>query len=190
MIEARTRWVSGSRRLFATAAALSTFSLGSAALNRIETAGWFLRVSVAALLVAGLHWCYQRLPADGRAALLSRRFLKNSAIVSLVAATLFSTFYWFVGWMPLDLDLPLGVHAAIARLDFIPSLFSVLLPSGWRSGLHQYFRGGITYCFPGPFWWETMRWMRAAIPGYYLTFMAASFGFRIVTFALTRRRGD
>lgn len=58
------------------------------------------------------------------------------------------------------------------KVDFVPALFAQLLPTSWESGFHQYFRGG-TYCFPGPYWWESVRYLRAAIPGYFVAFFVA-----------------
>ncbi|HEY0143858.1 MAG TPA: hypothetical protein VGF48_23425 [Thermoanaerobaculia bacterium] len=66
------------------------------------------------------------------------------------------------------------------KADFVPALFAQLLPTSWESGFHQYFRGSWTYCFPGPYWWESMRYLRAAIPGYFVTFFMISLLVRLV----------
>lgn len=175
--------------MLAIAATLALASLTSAAMNHLEASGWFFLGTAGVLLIAGIHRTYRHLPVDRKNALLSQRFVRRSAPVALLAAILVSYFYWFFWWTPLD--LPQAAYRMMApwlpKLDFIPSLFSLLLPGGWRSGFHQYFRGGVTYCFPGPLWWEAMRWFRVAIPGYFTSFMLTSLAVRFVWFAVARR---
>lgn len=69
-------------------------------------------------------------------------------------------------WTP---DMVLRV---LPKLDFIPSVFALFLPIEWQSGVHRYFNR-ITYCFPGSYWWETMRYLRTAIPAYTITIFIA-----------------
>jgi hypothetical protein len=189
MRSVRIDWTWSDHRFLAIAVLLALASLTSAAMNRLQAAGWLLVAMAGALLLAGVLRTYRHLPADRKGALLSPRFVRRSALAALLAAILVSSFYWFFWFLPLG--LPRSVYPLMmplfSKLDFIPAVFSLLLPVGWRSGLHQYFRGGLTYCFPGPFWWEAMRWFRVAIPGYFTFFMAVSIGVRFVRFAVGRR---
>jgi hypothetical protein len=176
-------------RFVAIAAVFALACLASAAMNRLEAAGWLFLVMAGALVLAGVQRTYRNLPADRKGALLSQVFVRRSAVAALLAAILVSSFYWFFGWLPLDLPRSVYVFMApwFSKLDFIPAVFSLLLPVGWRSGFHQYFRDGLTYCFPGAFGWEAMRWFRVAIPGYFTVFMAVLIGVRFVRFAVGRR---
>jgi hypothetical protein len=105
--------------------------------------------------------------------------LLRTALVSFAAATAVSCVYWFLCWRPLD--VPFELQQFLTRhwrkADFIPSLFSLLLPLEWRSGLHLYFRE-ITYCFPGPPGRESMRYLRTAIPAYTVVFFTTGVGIR------------
>jgi hypothetical protein len=133
-------------------------------------------------------WSYRHLPADDREAVFSRVFVRNAAIGSLAGATLLMCTYWFGGWK-IRVPLPTIVLRNFAKLDFVPSLFSLLLPIELRSGFHQYVRSG-TYCFPGPFWWESMRYLRTAIPAYAILFFLLACSARVVAANLrsVRRR--
>jgi hypothetical protein len=189
MRDLRIGWTWRAHRLVAISGLLALASLISAAMNRIEVSGWFFLAMAGVLLLASVRRSYRQLPDDRKSALLSKTFVRRSALAALLAAILISSFYWFFGWIPLD--LPRSAYRMMApwfsKLDFIPSLFSLLLPDGWRSGFHRYFSGGMTYCFPGPFWWEAMRWFRVAIPGYFTFFMVALLAVRFIRFAVARR---
>lgn len=168
----------------------ATLALLCAALNSIALAGLFLVAAIAALLLHLLQIAYRRLPEADRAALLSRRAVRSTAVISLLAAIGVSCVYWYAMWLPLDrqaspMVLMLSHHWQ--KLDFIPALFAQLLPSSLRSPFHQYVGDNMTYCFPGPYWWESMRFLRAAIPGYFVAFFAAILAGRLGA-ALVRRR--
>lgn len=111
------------------------------------------------------------------------RAIRRTTIVSLVLAVVISCLYWFAPWwMPVDhlkrpTDSFLLTHWRL--IDFVPSLFAQLLPASWRSGFHRYFRDDGTYCFPGPFWRESMRYLLAAIPGYFLAFTSIALLLRL-----------
>lgn len=184
----QVQWSWKDHKLLVLAGMLGVVALVFAALNLLVPTGWTIVSALVVMGAAAVLKLYERLPENRRAALLSRRFLRRSATFSLLGATGLSCFYW-LGWL-VPLDLPQSVFdvlvVVIPKLDYVPSLFSLMLPADWRSGFHQWFRGG-TYCFPGPFWWETMRYLRAAIPGYFLVFMGAALAFRFVrSFVQTR----
>lgn len=151
-----------------TALLFAAFNAISLAYGAVVTAALFVGVGVVAA-------AYRALPASDREHLLSRKVVRSTAIASLLLAIGVSCMYWYAGWMLLD-SIPLSIQELMVlhwgKLDFIPSSFSLLLPMGWRSGFHRYFNG-LTYCFPGEHWWESMRYLRAAIPGYAVTFFLA-----------------
>jgi hypothetical protein len=134
----------------------------------IGAAGWIL-IGIAAVL-------YRSLPTREQHRPLSRELVKSTAITALLLAIGIRCAYWYGGWFWYD-DLPAEVQQFMVRhwrkLDLVPSLFSRLLPITWQSGFHQYFDDGMTYCFPGAYWWESMRYLRAAIPGYAVSFFFA-----------------
>ena len=145
-----------------------------AALDLLVPAAWAAVVAAALLVLAGITALYRALPEDGRELVLSRRAVRSSATAALLLGVIVSCGFWYSSWVPFD-SMPAGVQklmlAVWPPLDLIPSTFSLALPGGWRSGFHQYFND-VTYCFPGPFWWESMRYLRAAIPAYAVTFFA------------------
>jgi hypothetical protein len=106
---------------------------------------------------------------------------------SVVCAAALASLYWYVGWK-VDLKLPPFVMTIYGKLDFIPAVFSLLLPELWRSHFHLYFRSTITYCFPGPFWWESMVYLRTAIAAYAVTFFVAACSVRLALFGARARR--
>jgi hypothetical protein len=165
-----TRTITPQFVLTGLSAGAALMALAAAAANLIETAAQLLTVAFWIAVLAAL------VALDLKLHILSRREIRNAFLVSFAAAVPVSCAYWYATWwMPLD-ALPDAVAQQLVqhwhKLDLIPALFSLLLPSGWRSGLHQYFRSG-TYCFPGPFWWESMRYLRTAIAGYTLAFFLA-----------------
>jgi len=166
---------------YAAAGAAVTALLG-AALNLLEFAAYLLVGSIACFTLRLLLFLYIRLPDADRNKVVSRQVIRRTVAVSSVLAVAVSCAYWYgTWWLPLD-DMPPEMLQLLARhwrkADFVPALFAQLLPTSWESGFHQYFRGGWTYCFPGPYWWESMRYLRAAIPGYFVAFF--------VTFLLVR----
>lgn len=137
----------------------------------------------AAVFVAGIAAAFYRsLPSEDRAALLTRRAVRRSAFWSVSIAIAVSCTYWYAGWYTPAL-VPRFLYPYWRVADWIPSAFSLLLPGNWRSGFHQYFSYG-TYCFPGEPWWESMRYLRAAIPAYGLTSFIALLGVRMAIAAL------
>jgi hypothetical protein len=157
----------------AIAAGLASASLFAAlllaAFNAIALAGNALVVAAVFVVVGIVAATYRALPADDQTHLLSRKVMKSTAITSLLLAIGVSCVYWYAGWMVFSPELLPIIAPHWAKLDFIPSVFSLLLPAGWQSGFHRYFND-MTYCFPGPYWWESMRYLRTAIPGYGVTF--------------------
>jgi hypothetical protein len=150
---------------------------------------------VAALALAaagGVREAYDRLPRNGRQFVLSQSVVIRNVVLSVVLAIATSCTYWFIGWLPLRWN-PDVVLWLWPKLDFIPSAFSLLLPVEWQSGFHRYFNN-ITYCFPGPYGWETMRYLRTAILGYSLTIFIVvtltRLGFAAVHFGLQKARHD
>lgn len=94
---------------------------------------------------------------------LSAHWLRATA--TILIATALSGFYWSMLVTPASM-LNESTWSAIRYLDFLPAAFArFVLPTGWMSGLHSFFWQG-TYCFPGPIWWETMRYYRAGVPAY------------------------
>ena len=153
------------------AAATAFIALLAAACNLIALAIYFAVALCGCLIVRALLLAYRQLPEHDQNALLSRRALRRTAGASILLAAGISCFYWYAAWW-LRLDqLPPEVRRFLVahwrKLDFVPAVFSQLLPVSWQSGFHQYFND-MTYCFPGPYWWESMRYLRAAIPGYSL----------------------
>ena len=92
----------------------------------------------------------------------------RTAAISILAAIVISCASWFMGLLPL-VRIPAAGLWLWRTLDIVPSAFALVLPVEWRSGFHQYFNG-MTYCFPGTYWWETTRYLRTAIPAYALAF--------------------
>jgi hypothetical protein len=107
------------------------------------------------------------------------------AIVSIALATTVSCTFWFGGW---KLNIPVPPRYLV-KLDFVPAAFSLVLPFAWRSGFHFYFRD-ITYCFPGPFWWESLRYLQTAIPAYFVTFFVMILLTQLLSLCLQRRAGN
>lgn len=112
------------------------------------------------------------------------RSLRRAAIVSFVLATIVSCVFFFGGWLQWFASWPSFVVDHWPKLDLVPSAFSLLLPGAWRSGLHLYFQSG-TYCFPGSMWWESMRYLRTAIPAYSIVFLLVILLVRRTTVKLT-----
>jgi hypothetical protein len=180
------------RTFLALSFAAALLALAFATFNAIELAGQALVAAMPLAACAGIAAIYPRLPEDARHALWARCSLRRAAIASLALAILISCTYWFVGYYPWDVKRwPRFMLEHWGDLDYVPSAFALLLPTGWKSGFHRYFTGRITYCFPGPPWWETMRYLRAAIPGYFLFFFVtiafARLGFHTIIRWLPRR---
>jgi hypothetical protein len=157
-----------------SAAGAAATALLCAALNLLEPAGYLLLGAVACLALHLLFFLYLRLPEADRDSVLSRQVIRRTAVVSSLLAVGVSCTHWYAGWwFPLD-DVPPRMHPFLAhhwrKLDLVPAIFAQLLPASWESGFHHYFRHPSTYCFPGAYWWESMRYLRAAIPGYFLAF--------------------
>ena len=172
----RLRWW-GNRPLVTLAAAGGILSLLSLAANEIDVAATVAVVALGFALASFAVWTYRRLPDCERTRTFSRQFVRNAALISVVSASLLCLTYWYAGWK-LDLHLPAVLFRHYRDLDLIPSAFSLLLPVSFRSGFHQFFRNS-TYCFPGPFWWESMRYLRTAIPSYSLVFFSLACAARI-----------
>ncbi len=166
-----------------SAVASAFFGLVAAACNLVALAIYFFGASCAFLLGRGLLLMYRRLPEADQNALVSRRAVRRTAVASLLLAIVISSLYWYVGWwIPADRLAPatrqfLFLHWR--KFDFIPAAFAQVLPGSWRSGFHQHFNH-VTYCFPGPIWWESMRYLRAAIPGYALALFGCIIGARLL----------
>lgn len=177
----------GVARILTYAAAGSTaIALICAALNLLEPAAYFIAGAGASLCLRLLLWLYRRLPESDRSGILSKRVVCRASLLSLIAAVGVSSAYWYLPWWLRVGYVPSAFLADHWRnLDFVPALFAQALPASWRSGFHQYFRDGWTYCFPGPSWWESMRYLRAAIPDF-IAFLLGSFIMRLGA-ATTRR---
>jgi hypothetical protein len=163
-----------------------------AALNLIGLAGYLFAGAVAFLALGLILLLYLRLPEPDRATVLSRQVIRRASVVSMTSAIAVSCGYWYATWwLPLDY-VPPAMQGFLAdhwrTVDLIPALFAQLLPTSWQSGFHQYFRGGLTYCFPGPYWWESMRYLRAAIPGYSVVFFLGILLVRLGRCSLARWR--
>lgn len=169
-------WVT--HKLIACALAAAFAALCLAAADAMSTAGRAVVVAVAFALAAALRTAYRNLPPDLQRRVLSRPTVKRDLLLSTMLAIAVGCTYWFAGWIPVRSTLEF-VAWLWPKLDVVPSVFAQLLPVGWKSGFHRYFNR-MTYCFPGPFWWETMRYLRAAIPGYAVTFFVT---FTFVRFA-------
>jgi hypothetical protein len=173
--------------VYATGAAAAA-ALLCAALNLIRLAGVFFVGTLALVAIHLLLLLYLRLPEIDRAKVSSKRVIRRAALASVVLAVGLSCTYWYATWLlPLDHIPPASSFLAEhwRKLDLIPAMFAQVLPASWQSGFHQYFRGGWTYCFPGPYWWESMRYLRAAIPGYSIVFF---FGLLFVRLGVVRVR--
>lgn len=162
---------------YAAAGAAAT-ALLCAALNLLEPAGDLLLGAIACLALRLLFSLYVRLPDADRDAVLSRQVIHRAALVSFFLAVGVSCAYWYGSWWLRFDHLSPEMHQFVAhhwrKVDLVPALFAQLLPASWESGFHQYFRGNWTYSFPGPHWWESMRYLRAAIPGYFVAFFVTS----------------
>jgi hypothetical protein len=152
---------------FASAAALVVLALAAA--DRVDSARVAAIVSCVLGVVLAVLLSYRSLPPHERSRIASHRRLVRLGLLSVIAATLVASLFWVLSVVPIPGSVPVrqSVFAVVRLLDLVPSAFSLLLPSGWRSGFHQYFRN-MTYCFPGSFWWETLRYLRTAIPAYAL----------------------
>jgi hypothetical protein len=160
-----------SSRVLRGAVAVCAFgALVAAAVNRIELGALLIAAMMTAIAALVVVRAYQSLPSALRAQVVSARTMRARALWSFAVAVVISCAFWFGAWTPSATPL----RTAIWRtLDFIPSFFSTLLPSQWQSGFHLYFRD-LTYCFPGPFWWESMRYLRTAIPAYTIALFATA----------------
>lgn len=116
---------------------------------------------------------FRALPEEARARFFSWRPMTFALLASLALATAVSCLYWYATALQ-GLLMPYW-----KLLDVVPSLFARLLPAGARSGFHWYFTDG-TYCFPGSPAWESMRYLRTAIPAYALLFFAMILGARLM----------
>lgn len=161
----RMRWW-GDRPFLLLACTAALVSLTLSAANEIAAAVPALRVAVALAVLHAVAHLFRGLPEQDRARFLTRGVIRRIAGLSLVGAAVVSCAYWFGGWV-IGVEWPAFVLRHFRDLDFIPSAASLLLPPEWRSGFHQYFRN-MTYCFPGPFWWESVRYLRTAIPAYWV----------------------
>jgi hypothetical protein len=150
------RW-SRNHKLVACSLTAAFFALCLAAADALPQAGEALLASLALAAVGVVREAYDRLPARGRQLVFSRSVVIKNSVVSVVLAIAISCTYWFVGWFPLRWS-PDVVRWLWPKLDFIPSAFSLLLPVEWQSGFHRYFNN-MTYGFPGPYWWETTRYL-------------------------------
>ena len=181
------------RILSGVAAASAAGTLLLAALDLLALAGCLLAAAIGFLALRLVFFLYDRLPEADRTALFSRRFLRRAILASTILAVVVSCTYWYAAWyLPLD-SLPLAMRSFLlkhwSKGDFVPALFAQLLPSSWESGFHHYFDDGMTYCFPGSYWWESMRFLRAAIPGYFVAFFAAILLLRLGAASVHRLRG-
>jgi hypothetical protein len=155
-------------KLVGCALAAAFASLCLAAANALSLAGRAAIVAVGCVIAAALQWVYRNLPPHEQRRVLSPRTVARDLLVSTGLGIAVASAYWFGSWVPVR--TPQFVDWLWLRLDFVPALFAQLLPVDWQSGFHRHFNRS-TYCFPGPFWWETMRYLRVAIPGYVLTFL-------------------
>jgi hypothetical protein len=167
-------------------------ALLSATLNLLQLASYLSEVAVACALIAALALAYHWLPEADRQNVLSRRTVRVTAVTSIILSVFVSCAYWYgTWWVPLR-ELPLPLVKFLSdhwrKLDFVPALFAQLLPGSWQSGFHQYFHDTLTYCFPGPYWWESMRYLRASIPGYSLVFFTRGLVARLGAASVRRLR--
>lgn len=162
-----------------TAALVVVFAaLVAADLNRLDIAATLVVLALLFASASLVGWAYRRLPEEHRAGTFSRAFIRTAGVVSLIVASSIATAYWFLGWKA-NLHLSPFLLRHYRDLDFIPATFAQLLPVTWRSGFHQFYGTG-PYCFPGPFWWESMRYLRAAIPAYAVVFFALGCAGRLI----------
>lgn len=176
----------GARPFISLAVFFALSALVSADLGQVEVSAVLFLIALAFAFGSFIGWTYRRLPEGERAAAFSHGFVGTAAAVSLVVSAAFSSAYWFLGWK-VDLHLlPQFILRHYRDFDFIPSTFALLLPIAWRSGFHQFYRSG-TYCFPGPFWWESMRYLRTAIPAYTLVFFTAACAGRLIATSMSSR---
>jgi hypothetical protein len=167
--------------LLATGAAVGL----SFAVEAVDFALTSVRLGIVALLFAA-SYALRRPGLNAPSAPLPRKTLLRAAVVSVVGAALLSNLYWFtaVG----ALTAPAFLATYLDWLDFVPSFFSAwFVPWRWQSRLHASFQHG-TYCFPGPFWWETQRYLRTAVLAYFLLFLGAWYALRAVRKHLRLRR--
>jgi len=186
-ILSRCRWW-GNRWLLLVGTFMALLALVLAAIDQIAA---MIDVGAIALFFFGLSGIvavYQLLPPGDRATVFTKRFIRRAAVYSLVWASIVASAFWFAGWHVFE-RVPPWLLWVYPKVDFLPSAFSLVLPVGWRSGFHHYFRSA-TYCFPGPFWWESMRYLRTAIIAYAGLFFASSCAARLLVFVVRRRRHE
>ncbi|HYO78935.1 MAG TPA: hypothetical protein VE010_20905 [Thermoanaerobaculia bacterium] len=157
-------------KLVACALVAAFAALCLAAADALSLAVRVVIVAVIFMIAAALSAAYRNLPRHEQRRVLSQRTVARDVTVSAVLGIAIACTYWFGGWIPLRWAPDL-VAWLWPKIDFIPSAFSLLLPIHWQSGFHHYFND-MTYCFPGPFWWETMRYLRTAIPAYAIMLFA------------------
>lgn len=136
----------------------------TAANGDVDTAVAFYRTSIVVCVAWLAHrFVLPRFKAYRLQTSVRPREVWGSIAVGATIASL----YWFVALSSLRLPEWLGTRWF--WLDVVPSAFAwTFVPYDWQSHLHSFFRPGITYCFPGPVCWETLRYLRTAIPAYSL----------------------
>ena len=175
-ILSRLRWW-GDRWLLLLGCTFLFLALILAAIDQVPTMISVVYIAVVFFAIHGIVAAYCHLPIEERHSSFSRRFLRRAAVASVIGGSLLASLYWFLGWAPIG-SLPDIAVRHFAKLDYIPSAFALLLPIEWRSGFHQYFRYS-TYCFPGAFWWESLRYLRTAILAYTATLFLFICGVRL-----------
>ncbi len=157
-------------------AAIGVFiALVCAAFNWL-TASMYVLVATTALLIAvPLVAAIRAVPPEARHAWIDAKLFRNAAFCAIVLSCVFSYGYT----TPLPFRVLRSLAVVWPMLDFVPSCFAQLLPSGMRSGMHCYFVRG-TYCFPGPRWWEAMRYLRTAIPANTIAMIVIVIGSRVM----------
>lgn len=168
-----------SLRVLRGAAVVCAFAaLVAAAMNRIQLGAFLIAAMLAVIAALVVVRAYQSLSKELQAQVVSARAMRTRALWSFAVAVVISCAFWFGAWSPSA--TPYLPNAMWGALDFIPSFFATLLPPQWRSGFHLYFRGS-TYCFPGSFSWESMRYLRTAIPAYTIAFFAGASLMRLLS---------
>ena len=184
----RCRWL-GKRWLLLLGTVFGFLALVLAAIDQISAMIDMSAIALFFLGLSGVVAAYQHLPSAERERAFSKKSVWRAAVYSTLSGVAVASSFWFLSWFPWSRRVPSFIARYLIKLDWVPSLFSRVLPFAWRSGFHQYYRN-TTYCFPGPFWWETMRYLRTAIIAYAFVFFLLACATRLVVATTRRWRGD
>lgn len=90
----------------------------------------------------------------------------KSWILVVVSPLFLAALSFCLGFMP-SMPKATWTGSLFTALDTPISALNVVLPAQLRSGLARRFLNG-TYCFPGPFWYESLRYMAVGFVSYLL----------------------